>query len=468
MLKRYTAFVFLLGSIIDVLTIGCIWIAVYHIRFYSGLFSTEKGIPPYKYHLMLMLPIVCICYIGCLWSGLYKPKQNRSMFKQSADSLKGALLSGLLMLAFLYYIKGVPYSRKLLVLFITMLFFGLSLSHLLVTAILRFLGKIGYNQRHYVVIGTGERGQQLVQDIRRMGWLWLKCAFFVDNNPERIGSELLGVPVYGPIGKILDLVKAENIDEVYFALGGNEAQQVYPMLQSLQSAGVNIRIIPDWGNLMTISNPVVTPVGSQFLFSAADSPLTGYSIILKGILDWVSAFILLVILAVPMLFVTVLIKLTSKGPVLYKQTRVGMDQKEFEIIKFRTMKVDSEKKNTPGWSKPNDIRRTTIGKLLRKTSLDELPQLINVLKGQMSLVGPRPERPCFVRQFSESHRRYMLRHKVKAGITGWAQIHGLRGNTSLRKRLVYDLYYVRNWSLWLDLWILLQTPWYMIRGKNAY
>jgi exopolysaccharide biosynthesis polyprenyl glycosylphosphotransferase len=180
------------------------------------------------------------------------------------------------------------------------------------------------------------------------------------------------------------------------------------------------------------------------------------------------AFLLLVVFAVPMAIIALLIKLTSKGAVFYKQTRIGMDQRKFEMLKFRTMHINPEDQKTPKWTAENDSRRTGIGKFLRRTSIDELPQLINVLKGEMSLVGPRPEQPYFVEQFSENHRRYMLRHKVKAGMTGWAQIHGMRGDTSLRKRLVYDLYYVKNWSLALDLWILLRTPMHILKGENAY
>ncbi len=188
----------------------------------------------------------------------------------------------------------------------------------------------------------------------------------------------------------------------------------------------------------------------------------------KRILDILLAIFLGIIFSPILLIVPIIIKLTSSGPIFYKQARVGMDQKTFEIFKFRTMRIDAEKENGPQWAKANDSRCTWIGRFLRKTSIDELPQLINVAKGQMSLVGPRPERPYFVKKFSANHRRYMLRHKVKAGMTGWAQVNGFRGDTSLRKRLVYDLYYVRNWSLGLDLWILLRTPWSGIKGENAH
>jgi exopolysaccharide biosynthesis polyprenyl glycosylphosphotransferase len=468
MLKRYAAFFSLLRSIIDIVIIAVVWIAVYFVRFYSGIFETTKGIPSLWGHLTLAVPVVCICYAGCLWSGLYKPKRIQGTLRQLADILKASLLSGLLVLAFLYYLQNVPYSRKLLVLFTAMLFAGLCVSHLLAIESLRFLRRRGYNLRYYAVVGAGKKGQLLVRDIKRMGWLGLRCKFFVDNNPNRIGTKLSDVPVYGPIDKLAELVKEKRIDEVYLTLGGNEAQEVYPILESLQSAGVTIRIVPDWGNLMSISAAEAVPVGSQLLFSSADPPLSGYNIVLKEIFDRVMGLVLLIIFSIPMVIIGLLIKLTSKGPVFYKQVRVGMDQKEFEMLKFRTMRVDAEEKDGPQWAKPDDPRRTAIGAWLRRRSLDELPQLINVIKGEMSLVGPRPERPCFVKQFSEEYRKYMLRHKLKAGMTGWAQVNGFRGDTSLKKRLQYDLYYIKNWSFWLDLRVLLLTPWRIIRSRNAY
>jgi exopolysaccharide biosynthesis polyprenyl glycosylphosphotransferase len=289
----------------------------------------------------------------------------------------------------------------------------------------------------------------------------------VDDDPDRIGKECLGIPVQGTIDKIPELVDADKIDEAYLTLSGAEAQKALKSLEYLQSAGVTVRIIPDWGNLISLSDPVVVPIGSQVLFSAGDSPLAGYNTIAKRLFDLVVSLVILALVAVPMLLVALLVKLTSGGPVLYKQTRVGADQKEFRIIKFRTMTDNIAQGDAPKWAEPNDTRLTRLGKFLRKMSIDELPQLFNVIMGQMSLVGPRPERPYFVKKFSEDYRKYMLRHKVKAGMTGWAQIHGFRGNTSVRKRLVYDLYYVRNWSFALDIWILLRTPLHVLRGKNA-
>lgn len=416
----------------------------------------------------MALPVILICFLGCLLTGLYKPKRVQNIFVQFAAILKASLSSGLFVLAFFYYLQDVPYSRKLLALFIIMLFTGLVLSHLLTMAIMRKLRKKGYNLRYYAVIGAGQKGQQLVRDIKQMGWMGLKCSFFIDNNPSRIGTTLLGIPVYGPVEKLTELATTKMIDEVYFSLSHNDAQKTYPILNDLQSAGVTIRIMPDWGNLASIRGATAITIGSQILFSAADSPLDGANIVLKEVFDRAIALVLLAIFTIPMVLIAVLIKLTSKGTIFYKQTRLGMDQKEFKMFKFRTMTVDAVKEGKPQWTKNNDFRRTLFGTWLRKASLDELPQLINVVKGQMSLVGPRPERPVFAKQFSGEYNKYMLRHKVKAGMTGWAQIHGLRGDTSLRKRLLYDLYYVRNWSLGLDIWILLRTPWHIIKGENAY
>lgn len=468
MLKRCSAFITVAQAAIDIVIVAATWIAVYFIRFHLNIFSVTKGIPQFGKHLQLTVPIVAICFLGFIWAGLYRSKRAVNLLKQFVDILKACALSALLILAFLYYSQQEFYSRMLQGLFVLILFLGMCISHLAIIQLLRQLRKRGYNLRYYVVIGTGKKAQLLVRDIEKTAWLGLKCGFFVDNNPNRIGSNLMGVPVYGPFDKLTELVQNRDIDEVYLALSGDQAQAAYPALETLQEKGVTVRIIPDWGNLASISAATTVTIGSQVLFSAADSPLSGMNIILKEAFDRAVALVLLVILAVPFCVIALMIKLTSKGPVFYKQVRVGLDQKQFRIIKFRTMKVNAEPENAPRWTKPRDPRCTRFGRWLRSTSIDELPQLINVLKGQMSLVGPRPERPSFVKQFSEEYKKYMLRHKIKAGMTGWAQVHGFRGDTSLKKRLQYDLYYIRNWSFALDIRTLLLTPWHLLKRKNAY
>ncbi len=440
----------------------------YLIRFHSGLFSVPKGTPPFSKHAALILPVVILCYGSCILCGLYKTKRIQGIAKQIIEVTKASIISGLFVLAFLYYLQAWPYSRLLLVIFVVIVFVGLILSHILTIWLLRRLRKKGYNIRYFAVIGAGKSGQKLVRDIQKNNYLGLKCAFFVDDNPERIGKVIMGIGVHGPVSRLPEIVKNKRVDEIYLALSGPQAQAVYPILEQLQAAGVTIRIIPDWGNLVTVSAASAVKIGDQILFSAENPPLSGVNIIIKELFDRTVAFFLLLVLALPMLIVAILVKLSSNGPVFYKQVRVGMDQKEFSILKFRTMPTDAEKETGPVWSTHDEKRTTKIGSFLRRTSIDELPQLINVLKGEMSLVGPRPERPHFVRQFSEEYKKYMLRHKLKAGMTGWAQVCGFRGDTSLRKRLQYDLYYIRHWSLWLDIRILILTPIHLIRGKNAH
>jgi exopolysaccharide biosynthesis polyprenyl glycosylphosphotransferase len=468
MLRRYAAFIVLGRAVADMCMIACIWVAVYFVRFHTGMFETSKGVPAFSHHLSLMVPVVLICLLGCIWAGLYRPQRTRNAWLQFLDIVKAAIFGMAFMVAFFYYVEDVPYSRKLISLFGGLLLAGLVVSHLVSILMARRLRQRGYNLRHYAVIGAGERGQQLVKDIRETRWLGLECKYFVDDSPARIGSRVLDTDVIGPVARLPELLAGHQIDEIYLTTTGQEAQNAYPVLETLQTMGVTVRIIPDWGSLASIRGASAVTIGSQVLFSAADSPMSESGVIVKEVFDRIAAGLALLVLAMPMLAIAAAIKLSGKGPVFYMQPRVGMDGREFMIVKFRTMRLDAEDESGPQWATGDDPRRTWMGAWLRRTSLDELPQLLNVLKGQMSLVGPRPERPHFVRQFSEEYKRYMLRHKVKAGMTGWAQINGLRGDTSLRKRLVYDLYYVRNWSFSLDIWILLMTPWCIVKGENAY
>ena len=467
MLRRHATFFVFLRFVLDILIIIGTWVGVYFLRFRAGLFDSPKGTPEFARHLLLTFPVLAGSFAACFWAGLYKTKRLQSLFTQISDIFRACILSGLFILAFLYYLQNEPYSRKLLILFVPMLFCGLAGSHIATMAVLHALREKGYNLRHCAIIGAGKHGQQLQSDLDRIGWTGIKCKYFIDNNAARIGQSLRNIPVFGPVSETMKFVEMYPVDEVYLALSGDAAVTAYPVLEKLQQRGITVRIIPDWGNL-TPTHTTIVPVGSQLLFCAADSPLGGYKVILKELFDKGGGMILLVLLAVPMLIIALLVKLTSEGPVFYKQKRLGMDQKEFQMYKFRTMHVGAETATGPQWARPNDSRCTKTGSWLRRTSLDELPQLFNVIKGDMSLVGPRPERPCFAHEFSGEWKNYMLRHKVKAGMTGWAQIHGFRGDSSLRKRLQYDLFYVRNWSFGLDLRILLLTPWRIIRGKNAY
>ncbi|UCG57564.1 MAG: undecaprenyl-phosphate glucose phosphotransferase [Phycisphaerales bacterium] len=467
MLRRYALLFSVLQSAFDVLLVIAAWVLTYFIRFHSGLFSSPKGISPFGGHIYLTLLIAFLCYLGCSWAGLYRSRRLQTFSGQVARVFKACVISAVLISTALYYLYDAPYSRKLLAMFFVLLFASLVLSRVAAMAALRVLRHKGYNLRYYAVIGAGKKGQQLVRDLEHSAWTGMKCRFFVDNNPARIGRTLSDVPVYGPIEKTTTFAGDNALDEIYLSLTGSEAQSAYPVLRELQNKGVTVRVIPEWGSLLSMGQTTTVTVGSQILFSAAEPPLGAANTLLKHVFDRAMAMVLLLILAIPVCVIAVLIKLSSKGHVFYRQTRVGISNKEFEIIKFRTMKAESQEQTGSPQFAPDEARYTRIGAWLRRTSLDELPQLINVARGEMSLVGPRPERPNFAQQFSGKYKKYMLRHKVRPGMTGLAQVHDLRGDTTVRRRLLYDLYYIKNWSFALDFWILLRTPWHILRSRNA-
>ena len=465
MLKRHFAVVNFMRISLDVLIIGILWNAVYYFRFYSGLFE-HSGIPSCLRHLLLTVPVVVILYLCRHWAGIYQSLRTEPAFRQFRRQVESILLGYMFIVLFLYYSEKTPYTRTLLVLFLFALLAGLLASHSVLVLILHWTRSKGKNLRHYGIIGTGKNAIKLLRDIEACSSFGLRCSFLIDNKPQLDGKTIAGIPVHGNIEKLPDLAKETGIDEIYLAVRGPETASVYPYLSELQSKGVTVRILPDWGPLAQMNRPSTITIGSSVLFTASESPLTGMNIILKDIIDRFVSFVLLSLFSVPMLIIAAIVKLSGEGSVLYRQERIGMDNQPFEILKFRTMRPQQD--NPLGWTVKNDPRRTIIGKFLRPMSLDELPQLINVLKGQMSLVGPRPEQPHFTKKFSDEYKKYMFRHKVKAGLTGWAQIHGFRGDSSLRKRTQYDLYYVRNWSIWLDLLIIMRTPFHILKRKNAY
>lgn len=467
MLKLHATFFSMLHRALDLLGFSSAWLSVYWIRFNTAFFSTEKGIPDFAEHLKYLLPVVSLSYISTFFVGFYQIRRMQNKGRDIIDIFKVSFIATLLTMAFFYYVRSdSPYSRVLVICFGGCVFGFTLITHLLLRTALRYIRSRGYNLRHYAIIGASAKGRKLLKDLRTLPWTGLKCAFFVDNNSDLIGTQIKGIKVVGPVELLPQMLSEDSVDEVYLAVSGNDAQRAYPVLEKLQLSGLRIRVVPDWGKLLSLSNFETIEVGSQVLFSASDSPLSGYNIAFKRFFDIIASAILIFATLIPMVVIAIAIKVSSRGTIFYKHKRVGLENKTFNILKFRTMKISGS--DNPAWTVEKDDRRTRLGIFLRRTSLDELPQLFNVLKGDMSMVGPRPEQNYFVKEFSEEFRRYLLRHKVKTGLTGWAQVNGLRGNTSLRKRLAYDLYYVKNWSFMLDFWILLRTPLEVIRGKNAY
>lgn len=322
----------------------------------------------------------------------------------------------------------------------------------------------GWGALRVLIVGAGEAGNMILEKIRASPRLGYRPVAFLDD--ERVGMKVLGLPVVARTLDLGDVVRAMKIDEVIIALPDAPHQQILSIVSKCEDGSVSIKVFPDVFQIMA-SEVNIGDLSGLPLLAMRDVALRGWRLTLKRFVDFVLSALWLVFLSPIYMLIALLVKLDSPGPVLFTQVRMGLDAKPFPIFKFRSMRADAER-DGPGWTTQNDPRITRFGKLLRRTSLDEIPQFINVFLGHMSLVGPRPEQPAFVEQFRELVPRYMERHREKAGITGWAQVNGLRGDTSISERTKYDLYYIENWSLWFDFKIMLLTLFKFFRDKSAY
>jgi exopolysaccharide biosynthesis polyprenyl glycosylphosphotransferase len=327
------------------------------------------------------------------------------------------------------------------------------------------LRRVGVGRDNVLIIGSGEVALSIIEKIRWSAHLGYNIVGVVNGQP---GSKVGEVPIIGTTGQISELIDEHRVDEVIIALPEASHHELVQLVSKCQRGRVNIHVYPDILAYMT-GGLTVDDLDGMPLLAVRDVALRGWKLSLKRGMDMVGSFIGLVLLSPVLVLTAILIRLESPGPIFFCQDRMGLDGRPFPMIKFRSMRQDSEKKG-PGWTVENDPRVTRIGRFMRKTNWDELPNLINVFYGQMSLVGPRPEQPYYVEKFRESIPRYMERHREKAGMTGWAQVNGLRGDTSISERTKYDLWYVENWSIWLDIKIVLRTVFQTVfgRSKNAY
>jgi Undecaprenyl-phosphate glucose phosphotransferase len=329
---------------------------------------------------------------------------------------------------------------------------------------LRFLRRSGFNASLAVVVGTGRVARKTANALQQAGWTGMSVAGFVEDQPNRRPSDL---KILGATDELPELIKQHRIGHVFIALPLNRYHEARRVFDILSQHVVDVRLVVDAPDMAGLSL-TTTVLEGLTVVGLRESPHVGLNVLVKRAMDIVLSFLGLVVLAPVLALIAALVKLTSKGSVLYRQERCGFNGERFDMLKFRTMCEDAEAESGPVWADAADPRRTAFGAFLRKTSLDELPQLFNVLLGDMSLVGPRPERPVFIEQFRRTIPNYMARHAVKAGMTGWAQVNGWRGNTSLRKRVQFDLYYISHWNPWFDIRILALTVMRALVDKNAY
>ncbi len=442
--------------LLDLFMVSVSWISAYWFRFHSGIFSVEKGVPDFSVYLEHLWLVLLIWAFIFRILGLYTSKRLSSFYAQVSVILKANTvgISILLALTYLGWGKTDPFSRLAFGWFWIFCNIFTILERALIQLVLRELRRRGYNLKYLLLVGQSNSAADFIKSVSKAKELgFVIIGILVTDDYE--GEDFEGVPVLGRIQDLLDVITKYKVDTVVCSLPLSEMKNIADLVEVLSTTHVDVKIIPDLGGLLTVGGSIEEFDGLPII-SIQESPIQGTERIVKRIFDLTLASIALVILSPVMLIIALVIKLTSKGPVFYSQERVTLDGTKFKIYKFRTMVTDSEKQG-PGWTVKNDPRVTKVGRFLRKWSLDELPQLWNILKGDMSIVGPRPERPYFIKQFRQKIPSYMLRHKVPAGLTGLAQVNGYRGDTSIEERLKYDLLYLKNWSIFLDIKIILKT-----------
>ena len=467
MLKKHTQFFESLLFLIDLFIIGFTWFFSYYFRFYSGLIPIEKGIPPFKIYLYLIIPILFIWGFVFKYFGLYRPKRMSSYFNEIFDITKACTFSVFILIFLTFLFRQYEYSRLVFLGFWAMTIAAMSFERIAFREILRYMRRKGYNLRYALIVGTGVLAEDVLKRIESHPDLGVKVVGFISSNEYSSAKPFKGIPVAGIYKDIRGIIKEKGIDQIIIALPAGEHNITVEILKDIGDEMVDIKVVPDLYEFMSLRGGVEEFDGLPII-SLQDTPLYGWNIVIKRATDIIVSIIALIIILPLMVLIAALIKLASPGPVFYKQERMGIGGDTFQMLKFRTMRTDAEKATGPVWAEKDDPRRTKLGSFLRKTSLDELPQFINVLKGDMSIVGPRPERPVFIEDFRKKIPKYMLRHKMKAGITGWAQVNGWRGNTSLERRIECDLFYIENWSLLLDIKIMWLTIWKGLINKNAY
>ncbi|RYZ67758.1 MAG: undecaprenyl-phosphate glucose phosphotransferase, partial [Proteobacteria bacterium] len=449
MLKQYHHTTGVLFRVADALVISFAWIVSYWLRFYVPLIEVTKGFPEFKTYAALTPLIVILWWITFSQHRLYKSQRLLRRTHEAFLILRAHGIALLYFITLTYLFSEYKYSRGVLLYFgiigtVLLIFFRLAIRNTL-----RVLRKRGYNLRHAVAIGTGPVLEDVVDKLRRFPELGIQVQGVI--TPDSTHPDVIQeTPVIGHFSSLAELLKVKRPDLILIALPRKYGAELEAILATLKDETMDIQLVPDIHEFTALGCTIEDFDGLP-LVRLNDSPLEGPGAILKRLTDFVAALTGLLLISPILIVVAILVKLTSRGPIFYSQERMGLDGRTFPMYKFRSMRVDAEKESGAVWAIKNDQRRTPIGTFLRSTSLDELPQLWNVVRGDMSLVGPRPERPVFVTQFRGEIPHYMLRHKVKSGITGWAQVNGWRGDTSLERRIECDLYYIRNWSYTLDL-----------------
>jgi len=466
MFKRHHQVFTAFRVLLDMAMVAAAFAGAYAIRFGSPLTFPYPELPAPRETLTVGALALVLWPLVLRGVGLYRPQRHKSALDELFGVFKATVLAGLLLVAITYFAREDRYSRGALIIFTALAFVGVGAMRFLFKEVLQALRRRGYNLRYVLVLGAGRLARQTLEQIevhRELGFRPVGC---LSLTRARVGRNVDGTEVIGTLRDLREVLTRQQVDQVLVALPSRSFRHLPRIMEVCADTTVDVKLVPDVYQYATLFGGL-EEFGGLPIVNLQSVGVLGINALAKRAFDVILSALFLLLLAPLLLLVAALVKLGSSGPVLYRQERVGLDGKPFWMLKFRTMR-DGAEPDGPRFAEPQDPRVTSLGALLRRTSIDELPQLLNVLAGDMSLVGPRPERPVFIDKFRRHIPRYQLRHMVKAGMTGWAQIHGLRGQTSIEKRVEYDLYYIEHWSLLLDLRILARTLAGGFLSRNAY
>ncbi len=453
---------------IDAIVVIIAYIVAWYIKFEVDIFQ-EEGVGAlsqgeYFAVLYYVVPIYIVVYSLL---GLYTPKRTIKRKSELWDIIRVNLVGVFCFFAILYVLGEVDYSRTMIIYFAVVNVVLASIYRFLLRTILQSYRQKGYNLKHVLLVGNSETAKQYIKCIEENPEWGYKIYGILDDHlsEEEAYSE---IPVLGKVDDLANILEKNDLDEIAITISLHDYDKLEKIVAICEKSGVHTKFIPDYNNVIP-TKPYTEDVDGLPVIHIRHVPLTSIgNRIIKRWMDILGAIFACVLFSPIMLVCILGIKLSSKGPILFKQERIGLNNRPFCMYKFRSMVMQTVEDEAKGWTVKNDPRVTKIGKLMRKTSMDELPQLFNILRGEMSLVGPRPERTQFVEQFKESIPRYMIKHQVRPGMTGWAQIKGYRGDTSIKKRIELDIYYIENWTPSLDIRILFTTIFIGFINKNAY
>jgi len=456
-----------LHVVVDALALVFSYISAWYIRFKSGIFELDPwffSLGDYMRSLFILVPAYLILYYVFQ---LYTPKRVQGRRLEAWHIIQANVIGMMAFILYLYIMRQPDFSRLMI-----FVFFGINICvevtiRNIIRECLRNMRRQGYNQKHIVMIGYSRATEQYIDRVRaNPEWGYIIRGILADNVQR--GTQYKGIKVIGRTENLTIILPENKLDEIVITLGLAEYHKLEHIVGMCEKSGVHTKFVPDYNNIIP-TKPYTEDLLGMPVINIRRVPLNNVlNALVKRCVDVFGAMVALLLFAPVMAVVAVIIKVTAPGPLIYSQERIGLQNKPFRMYKFRSMVVQDQSSEKKQWTVQNDPRVTPIGRFIRKTSIDELPQLINVLMGDMSLVGPRPERPQFVEQFKEEIPRYMIKHQVRPGLTGWAQVNGYRGDTSIRKRIEHDLYYIENWTLGFDLKILFLTFFKGFVNKNAY